>query len=187
MMETSPLAFRVTRFLLLLVASWVVMTFTHEMGHIIGGTCCGGTLQSADLMPWRLPYSIFEPDPFPLVTLWAGLILGVLLPVAVAMIVNRDWMWFIANFCVLANGAYIAAAWLSGDRYLDTPKLLEHGASPISIAVYCVLTIGFGYLGFRRSCIVALTVPTKPDAENPKTVDEPSVERERAITPNVKS
>ena len=152
------MAIRVTRFLLLLAASWVVMTFTHEMGHIIGGSCCGGTLKSADLLPWHLPYSIFEPDPFPLVTLWAGLILGVLAPTVLAMIIQREWIWFIANFCMLANGAYIATAWLSGDRYLDTPKLLEHGASPISVALYCLLTIGFGYVGFRRSCVSALSV-----------------------------
>jgi len=62
-------------------------------------------------------------------------------------------MWFIANFCVIANGAYIATAWLSGDRYLDTPKLLQHGAYPMTIALYCVVTIGFGYVGFRRSCV----------------------------------
>jgi uncharacterized membrane protein YoaK (UPF0700 family) len=157
------LAIRVTRFVLLLVVSWVVMTFTHELGHIIGGTCCGGTLKSAELRPWRLPYSIFEPDPFPLVTLWAGLILGVLVPVGTAIALQREWMWFIANFCVLANGAYIATAWFAGDRFLDTPKLLEHGASPITIAAYCILTLGCGYVGFRRSCIAALTVPTTPN------------------------
>ena len=53
----------------------------------------------------------------------------------------------------------IATAWLSGDRYLDTPKLLEHGAYPISIAIYCLLTIGFGYVGFRRQC-VRMLAPT---------------------------
>jgi hypothetical protein len=65
-------------------------------------------------------------------------------------------MWFIANFCLLANGSYLAAAWVSGDRYLDTPKLLEHGAHPISIAIYCLLTIGFGYIGLRRQCLLVL-------------------------------
>lgn len=169
-METWLLPRRIVRFVLLLVAAWTVMTFIHELGHIIGGTCCGGTLKSADLLPWHLPYSIFEPDPFPLVTLWAGLIIGVLVPVALAMAVQRDWMWFIANFCVLANGAYIATAWFSGDRYLDTPKLLEHGASPITIAVYCILTIGFGYVGFRRSCISALTLSTQSDTGQSQTV-----------------
>jgi len=83
-------------------------------------------------------------------------------------------MWFIANFCVLANGAYIATAWFSGDRYLDTPKMLEHGASPFMIAVYCLLTIGFGYVGFRRSCVSALTAITKLNTGNPQTVDEQS-------------
>ncbi len=157
------------------------MTFTHEMGHIIGGTCCGGSLESANLLPWHIPYSIFEPDPFPLVTLWAGLIIGVLAPVALAMIVQRDWMWFIANFCVLANGAYIATAWFSGDRYLDTPKLIEDGASPITIAVYCLLTIGFGYVGFRRSCIAALVVPTPTDTDKTQTVDEQSDARKSPV------
>lgn len=153
----TKLVNRLTRFLCLLVASWVVMTFTHEMGHVIGGMCCGGSLKSADLLPWHLPYSIFEPDPFPLVTLWAGLLIGVLAPVLLAMVLERDWVWFIANFCLLANGVYIATAWVTGDHYLDTSKLLEHGASPISIVVYCVLTIGFGYVGFRRSCIHVLS------------------------------
>ncbi len=107
-------------------------------------------------------------------TLWAGLIIGVLAPVAIAMILQREWMWFIANFCVLANGAYIATAWFSGDRYLDTPKLLEQGASPIAIAVYCLITIGFGYVGFRRSCVSALSAPTKLETEKPQAMDEQS-------------
>jgi hypothetical protein len=175
------MTFRVPRFVLLLLASWIVMNFSHEMGHIIGGTCCGGSLQSADLLPWHLPYSIFEPDPFPLVTLWAGLIIGVLAPVAAAMIIQREWMWFIATFCVLANGAYIATAWFSGDRYLDTPKLLEHGASPILIGIYCLLTIGLGYVGFRRSCVSALSAPTKLDTEKSHTVDEQSDARKSPI------
>lgn len=161
------------------------MTFTHEVGHIIGGACCGGTLVAADLTPWRLPYSIFAPDPFPLVTLWAGLILGVLIPVVIALVLQRDWIWFIANFCVLANGAYVATAWLSGDRYLDTPRLLEHGASPVSIAAYCVLTLGCGYAGFRKSCISALGAPTKFDVEKPKAENEPPsatrIEQKKAV------
>ncbi|MBX3416500.1 MAG: hypothetical protein KF851_02760 [Pirellulaceae bacterium] len=135
------------------------MTSAHEIGHLIGGCCSGGKLISVNLMPWRLPYSIFEPAPFPLVTLWAGLLFGVLAPVAVALIVQRDWMWFIRNFCVLANGVYIALAWVSGDQYLDTPRMLAHGASPIAIAIYCLLTFSFGYIGFRKSCIAALSGP----------------------------
>ena len=163
-MEAFHLSNRIVRVALLLVASWCVMTVTHEAGHIMGGWCCGGTLQAADLWPWHLPYSIFDPDPKPLVTLWGGPILGIGIPIGLAYIIRTNWARFIANFCVLANGSYIATAWLSGDRYLDTQRLIEFGASPITIGLYCSLTIVVGYIRFRRSCIKAWTgSPRKSD------------------------
>lgn len=153
----SKLPNRIVQLVILLVASWCIMTFVHESGHILCGWACGGTLTSADLLPWHLPYSIFDPDPQPLITLWGGPTLGVMIPLAFAIYLRKDWMWFIAYFCILANGAYIATAWVSGDRFLDTPKLLEHGAHPATIAVYCLLTIGYGYVGFRRHCLRILS------------------------------
>ena len=92
-------------------------------------------------------------------------------PVTFALAIRKDWMWFIANFCMLANGAYIATAWVFGDRYLDTPKLLEHGARPISIAIYSILTIGFGYIGFRRQCVRVLS----PEHVGATTVSSPNI------------
>ena len=150
---------RFVRFVLLLTASWGVMTFTHEAGHIAGGWACGGTLREAHLLPWELPYSAFEPDPRPLITLWCGPVLGVLVPLALAAVVRRPWAWFVADFCVLANGTYLAVAWGTGDHLLDAPKLLARGAHPAALAAYCLLTLGFGYVGFRRQCVRALTPP----------------------------
>ena len=147
---------RIVYFVILLIASWCTMTFLHESGHLICGWASGGTLQSADLLPWHLPYSNFEPDPRPLITLWGGPVLGVFIPLVIALALRKDWMWFIAYFCILANGSYLAMAWVSGDKYLDTPKLIEHGAHPATIAIYCLLTIGFGYTGFRRYCLRTL-------------------------------
>lgn len=157
---------RVIQFIGLLIVSWCVMTFTHEMGHIIGGLCCGGTLTDADLVPWHLPYSFFNPDPYPLVTLWGGLILGVVFPLLIAAIIRRNSIWLIAHFCVLANGIYIATAWFAGDDQLDTPKLLHHGASPVAIVIYCVLTIGFGYVAFRRACIAFFSADRTADLKS---------------------
>ena len=142
---------------LLLLAAWCVMTLTHELGHILGGWVSGGTLTQADLVPWRMPYSFFEPNPYPLFTLWCGPLFGVIGPVVIGAMVRERWAWFIADFCILANGMYIATAWLSGDHHLDAPKLLEHGAQPESILVYCVVTIGIGYVRFRQDCIRVLT------------------------------
>lgn len=167
----SPLATRIFRFIALLVAAWCVMTLTHELGHIVGGWWVGGVLVDADVAPWRLPYSIFVPDPMPLVTLWCGPIVGVAAPLGAALALRREWSWFIANFCILANGTYLSLAWVSGDRHLDTPRLLENGASPIALAVYCALTVVVGYVRFRRSTILIFATkeafPTRVEKQPP--------------------
>lgn len=143
---------RIAEFLVLLVASWCVMTVTHESGHIVSGWAAGGTLQQAELRPWQLPHSSFQPNPRPLITLWGGPILGVMAPLVIAFGIRRRWMWFVAWFSVLANGTYLAAGWFTGDHLLDTAQLLQHGAPQWSIAVYCLVTVTAGYIGFRREC-----------------------------------
>ena len=132
------------------------MGFTHELGHLLVGWAGGGELQEAELRPWRLPHSRFAPDPHPLATLWGGPVLGIALPVVLAAMIRAEWAWFIASFCVLANGVYLTLAWLSGDRWLDTPRLLAEGASKRSIASYSVIAIALGYWQFRRSVLRAL-------------------------------
>ncbi len=158
--ETSPTrrvrSSQLAWFLILLVVAWLVMTVSHELGHIVADVCCGGTLQSYSLSPITLPYSIFNPDPSPLVPLWCGPLLGVLTPFVLALIFRKREFWFVAYLCILANGLYLAVAWVSGDRYLDTPKLLEHGAWPASVLAFCVITIIVGYIGFRHQCQVQL-------------------------------
>lgn len=137
----------------LLIAGWCVMTVTHESGHILAGLLAGGKLAAYDLRPWSLPFSLFSSDPFPLVTLWAGPILGVVAPVTIAWLIRCHGTMFMAAFCAVANGAYLATGWLSGDPWLDTTKLLQHGAWPVSIAGYCVATIGWGYPILRREIL----------------------------------
>ncbi|TWU24984.1 hypothetical protein Pla52o_12810 [Novipirellula galeiformis] len=147
-------------FAILMLAAWCVMTTTHELGHLIGGWLSGGTLQHAELCPWRLPHSHFAPDPHPLITLWAGPLLGCAIPLAFALAIGKPSTWLVANFCVLANGVYLALAWYSGAPFLDTPRLLAAGASPLSIAAYCAVTIGWGYPALRAS-IVDIVFPKR--------------------------
>lgn len=144
-------------FALLLLLSWTVMTTTHELGHLIGGWLGGATLTKCDLAPWRLPYSLHNPDPHPLLTLWSGPLFGVVVPLVIAWGTRSTWARFVADFCLVANGIYLALAWLSGDRFLDTPRLLAEGAWPLSIAIYCFTTIAFGYIRFREDCIVVFS------------------------------
>ncbi len=146
----------VARFTLQLLAAWVVMTMTHEIGHLVGGWCGGAKLTNVDLVPWRLPYSLHNPDPMPRLTLWGSPILGVLLPLTVAALTRHRVAWFIADFCLIANGAYLALAWITGDRYLDTSRMLDAGISPFAIVAYCAVTISIGYVRFRADCIDVL-------------------------------
>lgn len=156
-----PLPNQILRAAVLLLLAWCVMVMTHESGHLVGGWLGGGTLAHAELRPWHMPHSLFVPDPKPLLTLWSGPVLGVVVPIAVALLLRwstrlKQPAWFIADFCLLANGAYLAASWLSGDRFLDTPRLLAAGAWPASIATYCLVTIGIGYVRFRADCMALL-------------------------------
>jgi hypothetical protein len=132
------------------------MITIHELGHILGGWCSGGILQEYDLVPWRIPFSLFAPNPHPLITLWSGPILGAGLPLLLAWFIRRNWAWFVAYFSLLANGSYLAIGWYSGDRYLDTIQLLNQGAHPFAIVLYCLVTISVGYLGFRHACAKCL-------------------------------
>jgi len=58
----------------------------------------------------------------------------------------------------------LALAWISGDRYLDTPKLLEHGASTWTITLYCLVTISIGYSGLKRSIQSILKIKASPES-----------------------
>ena len=159
-LRTAAIRRRVAYLVVLLVIAWIVMTFTHEMGHVVGGWISGATLNDLDLAPWRLPYSLHNPDPHPLVTLWCGPVLGALVPLGMAALIRQPWAFFFADFCLLANGCYLALAWISGERFLDTQRLLEAGAHPISIAFYCIVTIGFGYVRFRHDCRCLFRAPS---------------------------
>lgn len=155
---------RYLRLSLLLLVGWTTMVLTHEIGHILGGWLGGGSLRDYEIRPWRLPHSFFSPDPRPLLTLWAGPVLGVVFPCMFAFVLGRvlkfsqlDWVWFVANFCLLANGVYLAAAWVSGDHLLDTSRLLQAGSPPLVIGLYIFLTCSLGYVRFRNSCVRVLS------------------------------
>lgn len=142
---------------ILLVVSWLVMTLTHEAGHVIGGWMGGATLTDSDFLPWHLPYSIHHPDPHPLLTLWSGPLFGVVAPGMLAILFRHRWLVFVADFCLLANGVYLTLGWIAGDRLLDTPRLLSAGTSPLLLALFCILATGIGYVRFRRDCIDQLS------------------------------
>ncbi|MCC9602314.1 hypothetical protein LOC67_17300 [Stieleria sp. JC731] len=153
---------RVIELAIVLPIAWSIMVVTHELGHILGGWLSGASLVRYDIVPWRLPYSLHQPDPVPLITLWMGPIFGVIGPVVLASLIRNRYAWLIADFCILANGTYLTLAWFAGDQLLDTARLINAGAHEISIAAFCAVTVTVGYLRFRKDCINLLR-PSDPE------------------------
>ena len=133
--------------------AWVTMTLTHELGHVACGLAGGATLVELQLQPWQLPHSMFIGDEHPLATLWAGFIVGCAVPLLVAAIVRLPACWFVAWFCVVANGTYLLLGYLGGDGELDSVKMLRCGARPAELLGAVVVMLPLGYIKFRQFCV----------------------------------
>jgi len=115
-----------------LVASWLGMQGVHELGHVIGAWVTGAQVNQVVLNPLTISRTDIGHNPHPLLVVWAGPLLGVLLPVfawAIAVASHRPLAYllrFFAGFCLIANGAYIGGGSLSGAG--DCGEMLRHGA-----------------------------------------------------------
>ena len=130
--------------------SWLVMQATHELGHIVAAWLTCGTVERVILEPLAISRTDVSPNPSPLVVAWAGPIVGVALPLFLALAIRGRvagqrsaasahqttprFRWdvvpayadFFAGFCLIANGAYIGIG--SFDRIGDAGDLLRHGS-----------------------------------------------------------
>ena len=137
------------------------MTVTHELGHVISGVLGGAQLESLEIRPWHLPHSSLLNDNHPLLTLWAGPILGCAAPLLVASIIRRPACTFVAWFCVVANATYLLLGYYSGDGELDSAKMIRAGARPVELLGAVTVTLPIGYLGFRKACIDLIKADVK--------------------------
>ena len=113
---------------------WLGMMAVHELGHFVGAVVTGGAVERVVLHPLTISRTDVSPNPRPLPVLWAGPVLGVLLPL-VLLLVARAARWeksylvqFFTGFCFIANGAYIGVGSFGGIG--DAGDMLRHG-SPI--------------------------------------------------------
>jgi hypothetical protein len=103
-----------------IVGSWLLMQAVHESGHALAGWLTGGHVSRVVLHPFTISRTDLDYNPHPLVVVWAGPAVGVLLPVAAWAL--STWLRtpaafvlrFFAGFCLLANGAYIAVGSFDG-------------------------------------------------------------------------
>lgn len=104
----------------LLPLCWLLMQAVHELGHVAAAIATGGTVSTVVLHPLTISRTDVAENPHPLLVVWAGPFVGVLLP-AVAYAVSQAARFrgaflvrFFAGFCLIANGAYIGAGSFGG-------------------------------------------------------------------------
>lgn len=144
--------------LIRVVAAWYVMLATHELGHGLHALLSGVTVLNINFPLIGFPYTQVGTPTRSLFLLWGGFIWGCGIPMsayfAVCAMKNRTVLWlrrevgFLAGFCLLANGAYLAA----GAVYQigDAAEMIRAG-SPLGLLVTIgIVLAAFGLLFWHR-------------------------------------
>src|SRR3989304_4954124 len=111
--SVSPLFLRAILITATIVGSWLGMQAVHELGHVLGAWSTGGEVSRVVLHPLSISRTDVSHNRSPGVVVWAGPIVGVLLPVAAWLVAAFTRMpgafvlRFFAGFCLTANGLYI--------------------------------------------------------------------------------
>jgi hypothetical protein len=117
----------------LVLLSWLTMQAVHEFGHVAGAWLTGGRVEKVVLYPTVISRTDWTGSRNPLAVVWAGPIVGSLVPLAVwgiaaAFRLTATYLLrFFAGFGLISNGAYIGAG--SFVRVGDAGDLLRYGAA----------------------------------------------------------
>jgi hypothetical protein len=126
------------------VVAWFGMQAVHEFGHVLAAWVTGGTVQQVVLHPLTISRTDVSPNPHPLVVVWAGPLVGVILPITAAVCsrwvlpAGRRFLEFFAGFCLIANGVYIGAGSFGGVG--DAGDMLRHGSPRWLLAAFGLLS-----------------------------------------------
>ncbi|HJN09683.1 MAG TPA: M50 family metallopeptidase [Pirellulaceae bacterium] len=127
---------------------WLGMMAVHELGHIVGAVCTGGSVTRVVLHPLTISRTDVSPNPHPGIVVWCGPIVGSLLPFALAWLVPRKQLTLrklagiFAGFCLIANGAYISLG--AFDQVGDCGEMLRTGTPVWVLIAFGLVTIPSG-------------------------------------------
>ncbi|HUE74155.1 MAG TPA: hypothetical protein VMP01_24955 [Pirellulaceae bacterium] len=130
------------------VAAWLGMQQVHELGHVLGAAATGGRVERVVLHPLTISRTDVAENRQPLVVVWAGPLIGILLPLvlwmATALLRLRIafLLRFFAGFCLIANGAYIGGGSFGGIG--DCGEMLRHGSPIWLLWLFGLLTVPAG-------------------------------------------
>lgn len=156
-----------------LVGSWLGMQAVHEFGHVVGAGLTGGRVARVVLHPLTISRTDLAVNPQPAVVAWAGPVLGVLVPlllwgIAAALRMPGAFVLrFFAGFCLIANGAYLAAGAWTGIG--DAAQLMQHGVPAWNLWLFGVPAVIAG-LGLWHRQGRHFGLGRGPDAVHPGVV-----------------
>ncbi|NQU25285.1 MAG: hypothetical protein HQ567_28710 [Candidatus Nealsonbacteria bacterium] len=131
-----------------LAFSWLAMQVVHELGHVVGAWLTKAEVMKVALHPCIISRTDIGHNPHPSVVVWAGPIVGAILPVFVFLVAKvcrcpGVYLFrFFAGFCLIANGAYIAFG--PGDGGADTGVMMQHGSPRWLMVLFGILTAPLG-------------------------------------------
>ena len=137
-----------------LLACWLWMQIVHEAGHVVGAWLSGGTVKQVVLHPLTISRTEVEGSTQPLIVIWSGPIVGCIAPLLLwCLAAAGKWpsafvFRFFAGFCLIVNGAYLAAG--SFDGIGDCGDLLRHGAPIWTLWLFGAITLPSGLLLWHR-------------------------------------
>ncbi len=134
---------------------WYPISLIHELGHYVSATIGGATEVT---IVWR--YGIFSEtirngSKWPLMDVWMGPILGVLIPLVVMACCWKmkwsEWVAWPTSIACIGNGLYIGLGWL--DSGGDPADMISLGTPLFVMLGYglLVFTVGIVLL-FKKSC-----------------------------------
>jgi hypothetical protein len=142
---------RVHQFILIgscVLGSWLLMQAVHESGHVLGASLTGGRVGRVVLYPLTISRTDLIDNPSPLIVVWAGPIMGVVVPMLICLIAtsarlrNAFVARFFAGFCLVANGLYIGVG--SFGHVGDCGDMLRHGSPTWQLWLFGIVTVPVG-------------------------------------------
>jgi len=133
---------------------WLAFMTIHELGHVVAGLLTGGSVNRVVIHPLALSRTDVSPNPSPLITAWAGPVIGVLLPVTIwsafwkCKLPGDHLTRFFAGFCLIANGLYIGIGSL--EKVGDAGEMVQHGTPIWMLWIFGIITVPIGFLTWHQ-------------------------------------
>ena len=128
--------------------SWLGMMIVHELGHVFHSWLSGGVVAWVELHPLGFSRTDLSRNPHPMFVAWGGAIWGCMIPLCLLPAVRllaRTCTYlaaFFCGFCLIANGAYLAAGSFIGAG--DAADLLRAGASQWQLGLFGIPALAIG-------------------------------------------